>query len=330
VIILRIDIIASVNNIIAQSNHVDLFMTDPIIERAETVRRFNRFYTHQIGALQEHLLQAEYSLTEARILYELGASAGLKSSDLCQMLGLDAGYLSRVIGGFEKKGLIVRTRSVSDARASQIQLTDLGRTVLASLEHAAREEVVVMLQRLPQSQQEQLTQAMSRIQTLLGGSDRSYLLRDPRAGDMGIVVQQQAELYAREYGWNSEFEALVAEIVAKYLREFDPSCERCWIAEKDGKVIGSVFVVRHDETTAKLRMLYVDASARGMGIGNRLLQESLRFARHAGYKSMVLWTTSVLDDARKLYQKAGFQLVEEEQVHSFGKDLVSQTWARDL
>jgi N-acetylglutamate synthase-like GNAT family acetyltransferase len=202
--------------------------------------------------------------------------------------------------------------------------------VLASLEQAAREEVVLMLQGLPEPQQEQLTQAMKRIQTLLGDTDPSYLLRDPEAGDMGIVVQQQAQLYAREYGWNSEFEALVAEIVAKYLREFDQSCERCWIAEKDGKVIGSVFVVRHDETTSKLRMLYVDASARGMGIGNRLLEESLRFARGAGYRSMMLWTTSVLCDARKLYQKAGFQLVEEEQVHSFGKDLVSQTWARDL
>lgn len=297
-------------------------MTATIMERADTVRRFNRFYTRQIGTLQEHLLQAEFSLTEARILYELGASAGLKSSDLCHMLGLDAGYLSRVIGGFEKKGLISRTRSATDARASQIQLTDPGRTVLASLEQAAREEVVVMLQGLPEPQQEQLIQAMRRIQTQLGDRDPSYLLRDPRAGDMGIVVQQQAQLYAREYGWNTEFEALVAEIVAKYLREFDQSCERCWIAEKDGMVIGSVFVVRHDETTAKLRMLYVDASARGMGIGNRLLEESLRFARHVGYKSMILWTTSVLSDARKLYQKAGFQLVEEEQVHRDRKSVV--------
>ncbi|MDR6913165.1 DNA-binding MarR family transcriptional regulator/GNAT superfamily N-acetyltransferase [Pseudomonas sp. 3296] len=321
---------ALVNHIIALSNYFGILMSAAIIKRAETVRRFNRFYTHQIGALQEHLLQAEFSLTEARILYELGASAGLKSSDLCQLLGLDAGYVSRVIGGFEKKGLIARTRSASDARASQIQLTDSGRATLASLEQAAREEVVVMLQGLPEPQQEQLTQAMKRIQTLLGDRDRSYLLRDPKPGDMGIVVQQQAELYAREYGWNSEFEALVAEIVAKYLREFDPSCERCWIAEKDDKVIGSVFVVRHDETTAKLRMLYVDASARGMGIGNRLLEESLRFARDAGYKSMMLWTISALSEARKLYQKAGFHLLEEEQVHSFGKDLVSQTWARDL
>lgn len=305
-------------------------MTATIAERADSVRRFNRFYTRQIGALQVHLLQAEFSLTEARILYELGANAGLKSSDLCQILGLDAGYVSRVIGGFEKKGLIGRTRSASDARASQIQLTDSGRTVLTSLEQSAREEVVVMLQGLPEPQQEQLTQAMMRIQALLGDRDPSYLLRDPVPGDMGIVVQQQAQLYSREYGWNSEFEALVAEIVAKYLREFDQSCERCWIAEKDGKVIGSVFVVRHDKTTAKLRMLYVDASARGMGIGNRLLEESLRFAQGAGYQRMMLWTTSVLSEARKLYQKAGFQLVEEEQVHSFGKDLISQTWARDL
>ena len=305
-------------------------MTTTLLERADIVRRFNRFYTRQIGALQEHLLQAEFSLTEARILFELGASAGLKSSDLCHLLGLDAGYLSRVIGGFEKKGLISRSRSAIDARASQIQLTEPGRQVLASLEQAAREEVMLMLQGLSEPQQEQLIQAMRKIQTQLGDGDRSYILRDPQAGDMGIVVQQQAQLYAREYGWNMEFEALVAEIVANYLREFDPSCERCWIAEKEGTVIGSVFVVKHDQTTAKLRMLYVDASVRGMGIGNRLLEESIRFARLAGYKHMILWTTSVLVDARKLYQKAGFQLVEEEQVHSFGKDLVSQTWAREL
>jgi len=305
-------------------------MTTTLLERADIVRRFNRFYTRQIGALQEHLLQAEFSLTEARILFELGASAGLKSSDLCHLLGLDAGYLSRLIGGFEKKGLISRSRSAIDARASQIQLTEPGRQVLASLEQAAREEVMLMLQGLSEPQQEQLIQAMRKIQTQLGDGDRSYILRVPQAGDMGIVVQQQAQLYAREYGWNMEFEALVAEIVANYLREFDPSCERCWIAEKEGTVIGSVFVVKHDQTTAKLRMLYVDASVRGMGIGKRLLEESIRFARLAGYKHMILWTTSVLVDARKLYQKAGFQLVEEEQVHSFGKDLVSQTWAREL
>lgn len=305
-------------------------MTTSLMARAETIRRFNRFYTRQIGALREHLLQAAFSLSESRILYELGTSAGLTNAELCQMLGLDAGYLSRIISGFEKKGLIGKTRSPSDARALLIQLTDVGKTVLASLEQAAREEVMAMLQGMPESRQEQLTQAMQQVQSLLADNDSSYLLRDPRAGDMGTVVQQQAELYTREYGWNSEFEALVAEIVARFLREFDPSGERCWIAEKDGKVIGSVFVVRHDESTAKLRMLYVDASARGLGIGNRLVEETLRFARQAGYKRMILWTTSILTDARKLYQRAGFQLVEEEPVHSFGKDLVSQTWAKDL
>jgi len=309
---------------------MDIVMTTSLMARAEAIRRFNRFYTRQIGALREHLLQAEFSLSESRILYELGTSAGLTSAELCQMLGLDAGYLSRIISGFEKKGLISKTRSPSDARALLIQLTNAGKAVLASLEQAAREEVMAMLQDMPESRQEQLTQAMQQVQSLLAGNDSSYLLRDPRAGDMGIVVQQQAELYTREYGWNSEFEALVAEIVARFLREFDPSGERCWIAEKDGKVIGSVFVVRHDETTAKLRMLYVDASARGLGIGNRLVEETLRFARQAGYKRMILWTTSILTDARKLYQRAGFQLVEEEPVHSFGKDLLSQTWAKDL
>jgi DNA-binding MarR family transcriptional regulator/GNAT superfamily N-acetyltransferase len=309
---------------------MDIVMTTSLMARAETIRRFNRFYTRQIGALREHLLQAAFSLSESRILYELGTSAGLTNAELCQMLGLDAGYLSRIISGFEKKGLIGKTRSPSDARALLIQLTDAGKTVLASLEQAAREEVMAMLQGMPESRQEQLTQAMQQVQSLLADNDSSYLLRDPRAGDMGTVVQQQAELYTREYGWNSEFEALVAEIVARFLREFDPSGERCWIAEKDGKVIGSVFVIRHDESTAKLRMLYVDASARGLGIGNRLVEETLRFARQAGYKRMILWTTSILTDARKLYQRAGFQLVEEEPVHSFGKDLVSQTWAKDL
>ena len=171
---------------------------------------------------------------------------------------------------------------------------------------------------------------MAQIQSLLGERDTSYVLRPPQAGDMGLIVQQQAQLYTREYGWNSDFEAMVAEIVAKFLRDFDPSAERCWIAEQHGKVIGSVFVTRHDESTAKLRMLYVDASARGLGIGKRLVEETLRFARDSGYTRMMLWTVSVLTDARRLYQAAGFQLVEEAPVHEFGKDLVSQTWALEL
>lgn len=302
-----------------------------LFQHADIVRRFNRFYTQQIGVLQEHLLQSEYSLTELRILYELASRGDLTSADLRQMLSLDAGYMSRLISGFEKKGLIQKVPSPTDARAALLHLTELGREILVPLEQASREQVVAMLQRLTEPQQQQLLGAMTLIQTLLQNNpDLTYVLRDPQPGDMGTVMQQQAALYSREYGWNSEFEALVAEVIAKYLRDFDPACERCWIAEKDGKVIGSVFVVRQDETTAKLRMLYVDASARGLGIGRRLVDECLRFARQIGYTRMTLWTTSNLTAARQIYQKAGFELVEEEAVNRFGKALVSQTWARDL
>jgi len=304
--------------------------TPLLVQRAGIVRGFNRFYTHQIGVLQEHLLQSDFSLTEIRVMYELSSRGDLTSADLCQMLSLDAGYLSRLISGLEKKGLIQKVRSITDARAVQLHLSDLGRSVLAPLEEKTQQEVIALLSALPEPQQQQLTAAMQRIQTLLQGSAPSYVLRDPQPGDMGLVVQQQSALYAREYQWNWEFEALVAEIVAKYLREFDPTHERCWIAEKDGAVVGSVFVVRHDDSTAKLRMLYVDASARGLGIGQRLVDECLRFARHAGYTRMMLWTMSALTDARRLYQKAGFELVEEEPTLSFGKPLVSQTWARAL
>ncbi|PRA32892.1 bifunctional helix-turn-helix transcriptional regulator/GNAT family N-acetyltransferase [Pseudomonas poae] len=304
--------------------------TPLLVERAGIVRGFNRFYTHQIGVLQEHLLQSDFSLTEIRVMYELSSRGDLTSADLCQMLSLDAGYLSRLVGGLEKKGLIQKVRSTTDARAVQLHLSDLGRSVLSPLEQQTQQEVIALLQTLPEHQQQQLTGAMQRIQALLQGTPPSYLLRDPQPGDMGLVVQQQSALYAREYHWNWEFEALIAEIVAKYLREFDPARERCWIAEKDGVMVGSVFVIRHDDTTAKLRMLYVDASARGMGIGQRLVDECLRFARHAGYTRMLLWTVDILTDARKLYQKAGFELIEEEPVESFGKSLVSQTWARAL
>ncbi|MHB2060931.1 bifunctional helix-turn-helix transcriptional regulator/GNAT family N-acetyltransferase [Pseudomonas monsensis] len=302
-----------------------------LFQHADIVRSFNRFYTQQIGVLQEHLLQSEYSLTELRILYELASRGDLTSADLRQMLSLDAGYMSRLISGFEKKGLIQKVPSPTDARAALLHLTELGREILVPLEQASREQVVAMLERLTEPQQQQLLGAMTLIQTLLQNNpDLTYVLRDPQPGDMGTVMQQQAALYSREYGWNSEFEALVAEVIAKYLRDFDPACERCWIAEKDGKVIGSVFVVRQDETTAKLRMLYVDASARGLGIGRRLVDECLRFARQIGYTRMTLWTTSNLTAARQIYQKAGFELVEEEAIKRFGKALVSQTWARDL
>lgn len=305
-------------------------MPHPLEVRAEAVRRFNRFYTRQIGVLHEHLLGSEFSLTEVRVLYELAHRSMHTTSDLCRELGLNAGYLSRVITGFVKKGLVAKTRSITDARVAQLELTDKGRAAFAPLNEASRREVITMLERLSEPEQHQLVDAMSQVHGLLDETAPNYLLRDPQPGDMGWVVYRQSVLYAQEYGWNAEFEALVAEIVANYVRKFDQTCERCWIAEKHGKVVGSVFVVRHDQETAKLRLLYVEASARGLGIGHRLVDECLRFARLAGYKRMVLWTNSVLTGARRIYEQAGFQLIEEEPHHSFGKDLIGQTWVRDL
>lgn len=299
-------------------------------ERTEIVRRFNRFYTRQIGVLHEHLLDSAFSLTEVRILYELAYREQLTSADLCRELGLNAGYLSRVIAGFEKQGLIAKTRSPTDARAAQLQLTEQGQRTLAPLVDASRREVAAMLERLPPTAQQELVDAMGQIQGLLGEASPSYILRNPQPGDMGWIIHRQAVLYAQEYGWNNEYEALVAEILAKFVREFDPVRERCWIAEKDGKVIGSVLIVRQDDTTAKLRLLYVDPCARGLGIGSRLVDECLRFSRQVGYTNMVLWTNSILTDARRIYDKAGFQLVEEEAHHSFGKDLIGQVLAREL
>lgn len=304
--------------------------TSTVEDRALAVRSFNRFYTRQIGLLHEHLLESDFSLTEVRILYELAHRKELTTSDLCRELGLNAGYLSRVISGFEKKGLVTKTRSITDARVAQLELTAKGRATFEPLSDASQREVVAMLERMPESAQHQLVESMGHIQTLLGDPEPGYILRDPQPGDMGWIVQRQAILYAQEFGWNSEYEALVAEIVAKFVRQFDPKSERCWIAEKDGKAVGSVFVVREDDVTAKLRLLAVEASARGLGIGRRLVDECIRFARLAGYKRMVLWTNSVLTDARKIYEKAGFQLIEEEPHHSFGKDLVGQIWAREL
>ena len=313
-----------------QINESYRMQADQLGERTEIVRRFNRFYTRQIGVLHEHLLDSAFSLTEVRILYELAHREQLTSADLCRELGLNAGYLSRVIAGFEKQGLIIKTRSPTDARAAQLQLTEQGQRTLAPLVDASRREVAAMLERMPPTAQQELVAAMGQIQSLLGETSPGYILRNPQPGDMGWIIHRQAVLYTQEYGWNNEYEALVAEILAKFVREFDPARERCWIAEKDGKVIGSVFIVRQDETTAKLRLLYVDPCARGLGIGSRLVDECLRFSRQVGYPKIVLWTNSILADARRIYDKAGFQLVEEEAHHSFGKDLVGQVLARAL
>jgi DNA-binding MarR family transcriptional regulator/GNAT superfamily N-acetyltransferase len=298
--------------------------------RADLVRRFNRFYTDKIGVLQEHLLDSAFSLTELRILYELAHRSALTAADLARELSLNPGYLSRVISGFEKKGLLERLRSEADGRVAQLRLTALGRATFAPLNDASQREVAAMLGRLSVSEQHQLIDAMQQIEGLLGQRPASYLLRDPRPGDMGWVVHRHGVLYAQDYGWNAEFEALVADIVAKYMRDFDSAAERCWITEQNGKVVGSVFVVRHNETTAKLRLLYVEPSARGMGIGRRLVEECMHFAKFAGYKKMLLWTNSILTGARDIYTKAGFEKIAEEPHHSFGKDLIGETWTREL
>lgn len=310
-------------------------MTQQLHEQTEIIRRFNRFYTRQIGVVQEHLLNSEFSLTESRILWELANREIITSTDLCRELGLNAGYLSRVISKFEKKGFLNKTKSASDARALQLELTKDGRATYEQLNQASHADVVAMLSKLTLPEQLQLVDAMEQIQSLLNRSSKSdmrssYILRDPHPGDMAFIVHRQTVLYAQEYGWTNEFEALASEICAKFIREFDHKLERCWIAEKDREVVGSVFIVRQDDGTAKLRMLYVDPIARGLGIGTRLVEECLRFAKQVGYKKMILWTNSVLTDARRIYDKFGFQLIEETPHHSFGKDLIGQTFSKEL
>lgn len=303
---------------------------DTIAERAERMREFTRFYTQLVGVLHEYLLHSEFSLTEVRVMYELAHRQGLTAVDLCRELGLDAGYLSRILARFQKRGLVHRQRSTEDARRITLTLTAKGNAAFQPLNMASHKEVVAMLERFPEAEQRQLISAMEQIESIFSAGEPAYLLRDPRPGDMGWVVHRHGALYAQEYGWNAGFEALVARIVSDYVRHPDAQGQRCWIAEKDGKVVGSVFVVRHTKYQAKLRLLYVEPAARGLGIGRRLVDECIRFAQAAGYRKMVLWTNSVLTSARRIYQDAGFKLVEAEPHHSFGKDLVGETWERPL
>ena len=294
------------------------------------VRAFNRFYTRQIGVLDEHLLRSDCTLTEVRVLFELAEGQGISAAQLGQRLGLNAGYLSRLLSGLQERGLLRREPSAMDARANRLVLTDPGREVFAQLDAASNDSIGALLQTLSEPGRQRLVEAMTQIQTLLGGASGRYVLRDPRPGDMGWVIHKHGTLYAREFGWNAEFEALVADIVTRYLREHDPQTERCWIAELDGTPVGSVFVVRHDAQNAKLRLLHVDASVRGLGIGQRLVDEAVTFARAVGYRRMVLWTNAALTDARRLYEKAGFELLTEQHEQLFGKPQVSQLWARPL
>jgi DNA-binding MarR family transcriptional regulator/N-acetylglutamate synthase-like GNAT family acetyltransferase len=303
---------------------------DPI----QTVRRFNRFYTRQIGVLQEHLLRSPFSLTEVRVLYELAHREQLTAGELCRDLGLDRGYLSRMLQSFEAKGWIATGPSPDDRRRLFLSLTPRGRKVFTPLELRSSREVSAMLAKLSPAQHRKLLAAMTDIEAVLSLSHQdgaSYILRRHRPGDMGWVVQSHGLLYSKEYGYDERFEALVAGIVAEFIEKFDPSRERCWIAERDGANVGSVFLVKKSSSVAKLRLLLVEPSARGLGIGKNLVEECVRFARDAGYKKIMLWTQSELAAARRIYQNAGFQLVAEKKHQSWSrKDLVAETWELNL
>ena len=306
----------------------------------DAVRRFNRFYTQRIGVLREGLYDSVYSLAEVRVLYELAhATHPVTATDLARTLTIDAGYLSRILRQFEANALIRKTRSKSDGRRLHLSLTAAGRKAFAPLDRASHDEIGALLAPLPSDAQHRLVDAMGAIEMLLDGggpeatpsrSTAPYILRSHRPGDIGWVISRHGALYAQEYGWDDTFEALVAEIAAKFLKQFDPTHEHCWIAERNGHNVGSVFLVRRSPTVAQLRLLSVEPSARGLGIGRHLVAECIAFARVADYRKIMLWTNAGLDAARHIYEKEGFELIREERHHNFGKDLVGQTFELKL
>ncbi len=301
------------------------------------VRRFNRFYTRRIGVLQEGLLASPFSLAEVRVLYEIAhrTDGSSTAKDLREELGMDGGYLSRILTRFERAGLVRRRRSASDGRESLLSLTAAGRRTFAPLEARSNADVASMIAALPSARRGELVRAMKSIEDLLAPSGAAgpaeVVLRPHRPGDIGWVVHRHGVLYAQEYGWDESFEALVAKVAAEFIEKFDPRRERCWIAEREGQILGSVFLVRKSAKVAKLRLLYVEPDARGLGLGRRLVSECVSFARASGYERLVLWTQSDLGAARHIYEKAGFRLTREESHRSFGgHDLVSETWELEL
>jgi DNA-binding MarR family transcriptional regulator/GNAT superfamily N-acetyltransferase len=308
-------------------------MDSALAQRVAAVRRFNRFYTQHIGVLEQGMLRTSFSLAEARVLYELAHRDNPTATALARDLGLDAGYLSRMLRGFRRRGLIARETSRQDGRQTLLSLTERGAKAFAPLDTRTREQVALMLDHLPAAKQERLVAAMHAIEGLLGAAPATkaaFILRPHRPGDMGWVTARHGAVYAEEYGWDETFEALVAEIVAQFIRKFDAARECCWIAERDGEPVGSVFLVKHSARVAKLRLLIVDPKARGLGIGARLVEECIRFARAAGYRKIVLWTQSILVGARRIYEKAGFRLAKTEPHTSFGHKLVGEYWELTL
>jgi DNA-binding MarR family transcriptional regulator/N-acetylglutamate synthase-like GNAT family acetyltransferase len=311
-------------------------MTAPGLDAdVEAARRFNRFYTRQLGVLDEGWLESPFSLAECRVLYEIAHREDPTATEIAAALGLDAGYLSRILRGFERKGLVERRTATDDRRRSLLTFTRAGRKTFETLNARSQSQVEATLRRLAPGSQQRLLTAMGTIEQILepeaGRAARpAYVLRDPRPGDIGWMVHRHGAVYAQEYGWNAEFEALAARIAGRFLERFDAARERCWIAERDGEIVGSVLLVKKSRTVAQLRMLLVEPSARGLGLGRRLVDECIRFARGAGYSKIVLWTNSVLTSARHLYERAGFKRVKSERHRAWGTDLVSETWELKL
>lgn len=304
---------------------------DQLAQDIDAIRHFNRAYTRRIGLLNRGLLQSEFSLVEARILYELAHRQTTTAAELAEFLALDPGYLSRLLAGLAKRGFVSRERSPEDRRAVVLGLTTSGRGAFAELDRRSKAEVSEMLEGLAAGKRQALVSAMTTVDALLDNKTTPQtLIRTHEPGDLGWIVERHGALYAREYGFDSGFEALVAEIAAKFLKEFDPARERCWIAEMDGRRAGSVMLVKQSLEVAKLRLLLVEPEARGLGLGRRLVDTCLRFARAAGYREITLWTNSILDEARALYESLGFALVKEAPHRSFGRDLIGQDWSLRL
>ncbi|MBR0822862.1 helix-turn-helix domain-containing GNAT family N-acetyltransferase [Bradyrhizobium liaoningense] len=302
---------------------------DPIA----AVRAFNRFYTRKLGVLDQHLGKSPFSLSEARVLYELAHRDDLAAKEIGNELGLDAGYLSRIVQSFDEKGLITRKPLPADRRQYQLSLTAKGRQTFAKLNLGSQNEVAAMLARLSAGDATRLTQAMATIEDLLEphrSQPASVVLRSHRVGDMGWVISRQGAAYAADYNWDISYEALVAEICAQFIKNYDAAREHCWIAEVGGEPVGSIFLVKATDEIAKLRLLQVEKKARGLGVGRALVEQCIQGARERGYKRMTLWTQSILVAARGIYQSAGFKMLKEEKHHSFGADLVGETWERDL
>lgn len=306
---------------------------DPELETIEAVRRFNRFYTRQLGLLDEGLLDSPYPLTEVRVLYEIGQRDDHTAADLVRTLGIDAGYLSRILKKFERRGWMERRVSEQDARRMLLRITDAGSRALEPLDRASRQQVGTMLAPLSPHDRKRLLGAMQTVEALVGegaGAKPPYTLRRHRIGDLSWVARRHGMLYAEEHGWDPTFEALVAKIGAEFIEHYDPERERAWIAEIGDEIVGSVFIVRESDHVAKLRMLYLEPHARGLGLGRRLVEEAIAFARAAGYSSVTLWTVDILHAARRIYQAAGFELASETPERAFGHDLVHQHWTLQL